>query len=232
MTLDRLGRTPEQVAEIREAARKKKIALAQRTEHAMSLRAAGLSYYAIGQELGVDKATAHRIVTRAMRRKLREPTVAVIEAEIAEIEELRERALAVLARAMTDPNTDRAVRVIETLIRLAESRRKLLGTDAPKRVNVTADEGVVTPVAGMTAEEFNAALRAGLERLRARADVVDVVPTTAREEFVSVDNPQISDGNSMTFDDLKVGGAQPIDSKAIAHAEKGYFQNLTAGIEQ
>ena len=68
---------------------------------------------------------------------------------------------------------------IRLLLSVAESRRALLGTDAPKKVSLTDPDGNPTDVLkGMDQQRLEAALAVGLARLRApAAEVVDVVPT-------------------------------------------------------
>lgn len=70
------------------------------------------------------------------------------------------------------------IEAIRLLLSIAESRRALLGADAPKKVSLTDPDGNPTDVLrGMDAQRIQAALEAGLARLRApAAEVVDVVP--------------------------------------------------------
>lgn len=72
---------------------------------------------------------------------------------------------------------------IRLLLSVAESRRALLGTDAPKRVSLTDPNGNPAAVlAGMDQRRLEAALAAGLARLRApAAEVVDVASTERME---------------------------------------------------
>ena len=84
-----------------------------------------------------------------------------------------------------DPRTNEPLRLplhdskpvlaaISLLREIAESRRKLLGVDAPKKVSVTDPEGAPIPITGMSEAQFQVALAEGLRRLRAKpADVVD-----------------------------------------------------------
>lgn len=104
--------------------------IAARRVKALELRKSGASYRLIGQALGVDVATAWDDV-QAELTALRMLTVKVAEdVRTLELERL-DRWLAKLEAhgiAAGDPQA------INTAIRLSESRRKLLGVDAPLKV--------------------------------------------------------------------------------------------------
>lgn len=108
-------------------AERHKVALvrAQRTKTAMELRAAGLTYRAIGEQLGVNEETARTTVARAMMAAVREPTQAVIATERARLEELHQ--------ALWDDALAGDLDATDRVLRLMERRAKLLGLDAPTR---------------------------------------------------------------------------------------------------
>jgi transcriptional regulator of nitric oxide reductase len=133
-------RTPDQVA--RDAA-------------AAELRGAGLSYDAIAKRLGVSKSNAWEAVQRAFRDTLREPADQARAVELARLEAAHDAAMAVLARDHVTVSQGRIVKdndgtpviddgpvvqAINAVMRLSESRRKLLGLDAPQRHELTMGE--------------------------------------------------------------------------------------------
>lgn len=121
---------------------------------AARLRGEGLSYSAIGRALGVSKGSAHDAVRRAFRDTLSEPAEQARAVELARLEDAHDAALAVLLREhitvshgrivkddQGDPIIDDApvLQAVDRIRALSESRRKLLGLDAPSRVSVDAE---------------------------------------------------------------------------------------------
>lgn len=124
---------------------------AQRDAHALELHAAGASYRQIADRLGVSPSTAHACVTRGLDRTRREPADALRELELARLDKLQVEATEVLAahhvviqagRVVVDEDTGQpftdhgpTLAAIRTLVHVQESRRKLLGLDAPLQVD-------------------------------------------------------------------------------------------------
>ncbi len=138
-------------------------AAADRRVRALELRKAGASYRAIGRELDISEAQAHRDVKAALA-KLAELEQASAE-EYRTMELLRLDGLALAAsRILTSPHplvsggkvlsgftgkgmaiglTDDGPKLaaIDRLLRISESRRKLLGLDAPAKVAPVNPDG-------------------------------------------------------------------------------------------
>jgi transposase len=125
---------------------------------AARLRAEGLSYRAIAQTLGCSVSAAHGRVQRAWRAILQEPAEQARAVELARLEDAHDAALAVLLRehltvshgkvitTKNDAGDDvpliddaPVLAAIDRIRALSESRRKLLGLDAPARVSVDAE---------------------------------------------------------------------------------------------
>lgn len=132
-------RTPEQVAGDARAA---------------ELRGLGWTYTAIAAELGISKGNAHKRVQRAFRDTLAEPAEQARAVELARLEDAHDRVLAVLLREHSTVSHGRIIKdadgnpiiddtpvlqAIDRIRALSESRRKLLGLDAPSRVSVDAE---------------------------------------------------------------------------------------------
>jgi Sigma-70, region 4 len=126
-----------------------RIDAAERRQQALELRKAGESYRAIGQQLNISEKTAHQDVQRALAR--------LAEMELSSADELRTMELARLdkltveaARVLAAPHplvsggkvldglTDDGPKLaaIDRLIRISESRRRLLGLDRQQPITI------------------------------------------------------------------------------------------------
>lgn len=126
-----------------------------RDARAAELRGEGLSYKNIAREMGwASKSTAYDAVQRAYRATLTEPADQARAVELARLEDAHDAALAVLLREHITVSHGRVVKdddgnviiddapvlqAIDRIRALSESRRKLLGLDAPSRVSVDAE---------------------------------------------------------------------------------------------
>jgi hypothetical protein len=109
---------------------------AERPIRAFELRKQGYSYREIGAALGVSHKTAHEDVQRVLA-ELAETRLESAAAYVAlECERLDMAALALFQHLETgDPQ------IINSWIKLSESRRKLLGLDAPTKIAATNPDG-------------------------------------------------------------------------------------------
>jgi len=193
--------------------RQREVSMVEKRAQAVELRRAGLTYERIGQALGCSEANAHKLVKSALRGIVRAPGDALIEAELAALEDLERKTKMVLDAAhplvqagnvvhdivrdtkgepVIDPRTNQPLRLplhdsrpvlaaIAQLLQIHESRRRLLGVDAPKRLAMTDAAGFPVPVTGMSEERFEAAVAEVLARhRRGRSEVVDVTPTDSQ----------------------------------------------------
>lgn len=121
---------------------------------AAELRGQGKSYRAIARELGVSVSSAHDAVMRAFRDTLSEPAEQARAVELARLEEAHDAALAVLLREHLTVSHGKIIvgndgrpliddgptlQAIDRIRALSESRRKLLGLDAPQRHELTME---------------------------------------------------------------------------------------------
>jgi len=142
--------------------------IAARRAEAARLRGEGWAYRDIAKELDIDVHTAHDDVKAAVKAIVREPAEDVmalelqrLDAELVRLNGLEESVRAVLeAKHYTISHgkiihlgdepllddapvlqaVDRLTRIEEQRRRNGESRRKLLGLDAPSRVSVDAEQ--------------------------------------------------------------------------------------------
>lgn len=130
-----------------------------RDAEAARLRGRGLSYRAIARELQyASVSSAHDAVGRAFRDTLAEPAEQARAVELARLEDAHDAALAVLVREHITVSHGKIITVkdddgnevpliddapvlqaLDRIRTLSESRRKLLGLDAPSRVSVDAE---------------------------------------------------------------------------------------------
>jgi hypothetical protein len=102
-----------------------------RTVEVLRLRRLGLSYRAIGREIGVSHTTCERLTERAFR-DIREPdAVALRASELAHLNELSEN-----LRPRCQEGDPAAVGVA---VRLSERRCKLMGLDSSTPITLTLD---------------------------------------------------------------------------------------------
>lgn len=120
---------------------------------AARLRGEGLSYTAIGKRLGISRSHAWEAVRRAFRDTLTEPAEQARAVELARLEALHDKAMEILESQHVTVSNGQIVRLdgqplpdsgpvlaaINTLVKVSESRRKLLGIDAPAKMELTLE---------------------------------------------------------------------------------------------
>lgn len=113
----------------------------------------GMSYYEVGEALGVSEATAYRLVLEAL-----ETTQKITEEEVnswRDIEATRlENLIRTLAEKANNPNHKEHIRAVEETRKLSESLRKLRGVDAPKHVDVTSGGEPLCGIVGVPLEDI------------------------------------------------------------------------------
>lgn len=129
---------------------------AERDAEAARLRARGLSYRAIADEMGTSVHAAHTAVQRALKATVQEAAAEARTLELERLDALYATAYDVITRTHPtvqlgkvikgpdgEPVNDDSVvlAAVDRLLRVSESRRKLLGLDAPTKVKaeITAD---------------------------------------------------------------------------------------------
>lgn len=105
-------------------------------DKALDLRAAGMSYRAIGRAMETSEAQAHRFVKAALQRV--EP---ILEAKATELRALECRRLDALQRALTPAASKGDVKAARAIVEVMKRRASLLGLDAPQKLAQTDTEG-------------------------------------------------------------------------------------------
>jgi hypothetical protein len=156
---------------------------ALRDARAMELRAAGATFRQIADQLGVSVATAWKCVDRGLTATRQEPGEKLHALERERLDRLQAQATAILrtrhvviqgGRAVVDeqgrPYVDHGptLAAIGQLVRLSESRRRLLGLDAPTRIDAKVSLQVAWERA--TEDEKRAVLDADIAALQAELD--------------------------------------------------------------
>lgn len=104
-------------------------ATARRRVDAVKLRIAGATYSEIARQLGyADKASAFKDIQRALEQARQELEDAAAVLRTLEVARLDQLTLALWGQAMAGD-----VKSVDAIRRLSESRRRLLGIDAPER---------------------------------------------------------------------------------------------------
>jgi len=133
----------------------------KRDAYAAQLRSRGWTYQQIGDELGTDKGTAFEAVKRAMAEVIAEPAADALQFELERLDLAHREAMAVLEREHVLVSNGKVVTVddvplrddgpvlaaIDRLVRISESRRKLLGLDQPTKTQVSG--GLTYEVVGV-----------------------------------------------------------------------------------
>ncbi len=111
-------------------------------ERALELREKGWSYRTIGAAMGLSPAGVHKAVTRAMEKTAaRIATVAdhVREIEIERLDRLQEAHW----ETATGKGKNRG-QATDRVLKIMERRARLMGLDAPKKIDVAADVALKT----------------------------------------------------------------------------------------
>lgn len=111
----------------------RQIDTAERDAQAARLRHYGFSYRQIAKQMGWESpASAHRAVGRALREIIREAAEDLVKLET----ERFDAALAPVLRIIETGTPLEQLAAVDRLVKLSESRRKLLGLDAPTRTDL------------------------------------------------------------------------------------------------
>jgi len=132
---------------------------------AANLRGRGLSYRAIAAEMGWSHpSSAYEAVARAIAEVITEPAEAALQIELDRLDLAYRTTLAVLEREHVTVSNGKVITLggeplqddgpilaaVDRLVRISESRRKLLGLDQPAKVSV--DGGLRYEVVGIDPE--------------------------------------------------------------------------------
>lgn len=133
----------------------------ERYAQALDLRSKGYQYRQIAAEMGIDVKTAFDFVKRGQRAIVAEPAKRVIKMEEQRLDDALRRVMdildgdhvmvqqgrVVLHDGQPLPDQELILKAIDRLVKISESRRKLLGLDAAQKVDVEA--GVKYEVVGI-----------------------------------------------------------------------------------
>ncbi len=125
----------------------RKLTAREREYRALERRKQGWTYTKIAAELGCNPGHCCRMVRAALERfmgKLAERAVECREIEVQRLDDY----LSKLQTRIEDGD----IRAVTAAVKIMERRSKLLGLDAPARVQTTSN---VDPITGMTNEQLN-----------------------------------------------------------------------------
>jgi hypothetical protein len=140
----------------------KRLAAIEKQRQALELRKGGAGYEQIARQLGYKSvASAYDAVRSGLKRTLREPAEEVRALELARLDRLLMGQWKAAAGNAETPGDPAAVdRVLKIMVR----RAKLLGLDAPVRVNVRRIVGDVAGELGLSIDESRSVI-ADIERM-------------------------------------------------------------------
>ena len=134
------------------------LTIAERDQRAASMKLAGHTYETIASDLGIGLTTAYEAVERAMKaipfedadslRKIELAHLEKAQAKALKILEARHVAISVKGDVVVDENGEAvlddtvALKAIDSLVKVQTRRAKLLGLDAPTRVQALI--GIIT----------------------------------------------------------------------------------------
>lgn len=127
----------------------------QRRARALELRTQGATHAQIAEDLCVSEERARQLVLEALKEVAAHTQEVAAHWRDLELERL-ERVHQSLAAALVDAEPAVASKICAQIVRASESRRKLLGLDAPTKVQVEAE---VAPLDAERVQQLRAALR-------------------------------------------------------------------------
>ena len=145
----------------------RRIEIAERRKKATQMRQAGASYETIARTMGYKSASnAVQDVQRYLAETAQEATAEVRAMELARLDMLWQKAMAVLVRNHITVSNGKVISVdgknlvddgptlaaIDRLLKIQERRAKLLGLDAPAKHEVVTIDAVEAEIAKLTAE--------------------------------------------------------------------------------
>lgn len=144
------------------------IAQIDKDARAVELRRRHLNYRQIARELGMSTSTAYEAVQRGLADTIAETNDEVRRQELERLDDLARASLRVLAaphlvvsqgRVARHPDTGEALvdsgpvlAAIDRLLKIQERRAKLLGLDAPSKVEVLTMDAVDAEIRKLSAE--------------------------------------------------------------------------------
>jgi hypothetical protein len=135
---------------------------AERDAEAARMRSRGHTYQQIADQLGFsNKGTAYAAVHRAMAEVVAEPAAEAVQFELDRLDQMHQAALKVLEGHHVTVSNGKVVTLddvplqddgpvlaaIDRLVRISESRRKLLGLDSPVKTQISG--GLTYEVVGI-----------------------------------------------------------------------------------
>lgn len=122
----------------------KHIAQAKRSDNrvmAWGLRLSGMTYAQIGDALGCSTPWAFKLVQEAFKDREDEPAELARGYEMERLDAALRTVVSILDRSTRDDSWDpeMALKAVDRLVKVSESRRKLLGLDMPAKLAEQAD---------------------------------------------------------------------------------------------
>jgi len=116
----------------------RKLAALDRAARALEMRKSGISYRRIAEKLECDVSTAHLYVKEAIAKSAESIQHSADELRAIELEKL-DKWEASLQLGIRDADPQVRAKSAAVLLKITESRRKLLGLDAPQKIEMSGN---------------------------------------------------------------------------------------------
>jgi intein-encoded DNA endonuclease-like protein len=116
---------------------------AERRTKALDLRKQGLTYEAIGKELGCNRSRAYKIVSKELSLIKAKNNETAEEIKTIELQRLDHLLEATMIRAVDENTKDVYLPAVDRCLRIMERRAKLLGLDSPEKLDVETKQQLV-----------------------------------------------------------------------------------------
>lgn len=116
-----------------------------RQNKALELRRMGLGYTAIAQQIGIGKSQAHRLVVAGLADAAAKVSASADELRTEDVDRLDALLGSIWSRARKGE-----VAAVDRVLKILERRAKLLGIEAPVRIEATGKDGAPIEVSSTT----------------------------------------------------------------------------------
>lgn len=113
--------------------------VAEEMEKCFDLKRRGLSVRAIAAATGIAKSVVQERITEACKALIAPNVVEVRALEMERLDVSLERVELQIMRLGNDPDIDKLCKLEMTKLRISESRRRLMGADAPAALDIRSD---------------------------------------------------------------------------------------------
>lgn len=161
---------------------RERVTAAERRHKAIELRKLGLSFQKIADQMGISQSGAHKMVTSALQELNEKAAEGAAEVRRLELERLDEWML----RIAQEIKNGRALGAIDRGLRIMSRRAKLLGLDAPTKMELSEVSDVLFQDIATASQAGNSAAAAALQRIGGGESLLSAWMSAFRQDQGSV----------------------------------------------